>query len=487
MVGIFRARASSAAAGSRRRRTWIALLGALAIVVGVGVVHALRADRRPNVVLVLADTLRRDRVGAYGYAAPTTPFLDSVAAAGVVFDNAWSHAPQTLNSTASLLTSRTLPFMQYERRPAEEPGKPPQTVMRGISERWNVTLASAMHDAGYDTFAVFTNPHHHEHSGFQRGFARWTYLEPEEGWAAFAPGNRVNEALRNLLGDRTDAPPFFAYVHYMDAHYPYDAPDEIVRLFATTEGQDMYTNGRPTPERMPTAKDVRFMSERYDAAVRHLDENVRGLFALLGALPSDRPTVVVFTSDHGEEFMEHGGLGHGHSAHPELLRVPLILHGTTIAPGTRVATLARGIDVAPTVLDLAGIAPPERFDGRSLLEPAEAAAAGREKRERAATLESASFAWFGQVRGVTTQWFHLALDHEHEERVVYDLRDDATSKPLGEARIRRRDRHLDRLLREFEKLLYRSLARARRFAVDAVQSPIADERKQQLRALGYVE
>lgn len=475
------------AAGRRRKRRTAALLAALAIA-GLGVVLAgrWRREPRPNIVLVVIDTLRRDSVGAYGYARPTTPFLDSLARGGVLFENGWSHAPQTLNSTAALFTSQIFPLLRLRYVEPPTGGQQKLPIPLGIAES-NLTLAEALAAGGYATAAVFTNPHHFEASSFAQGFARWRYLRPAREELGYATAAEVNDAFRDLVREADPDRPLFAYVHYMDVHHPYRPPPELAQRFVTVSGEDKYVNGRPAADRVPKENDLRFMRDSYDASIRYVDDHVRDLLRSLERHAS-RPTILVVTSDHGEEFMEHGGLGHGHSTYPELLRIPLILHGGSLPQGTRVRRLARGIDVAPTIVALSRGEAPEGFEGRSLLPFVGDASAGDERLPGRPSddPEGLSFAWHGALRGLTFDRLHLAVDLDHRERVLFDAETEhrfARAAGAGAGGMRR----LERRLRKFERRLIDGHRRAVSHSPEEASSPLPPHTAAQLRALGYVE
>lgn len=461
----------------------LALVGAAAVVVG----FRLARDTRPNIVVVLVDTLRRDHVGAYGYPRPTTPFLDSLAADGVVFDAAWSHAPQTLNSTTTIFTSTLFPELRLRFVPGRTEGERDLPVVSGIAED-NLTFAEVLAEHGYETVAVFTNPHHHEGSSFAQGFARWRFLPQPSEERPYASAAEVNEVFRELVRDTDPERPLLAYLHYMDVHQPYQPPPELEQQFVTVRGRVRYMNGRPVGDAVPTEDDVRFMRDRYDASIRYVDDCLRDLFAMLAQRRERRPTVLLVLSDHGEEFMEHGGLGHGHSAYPELLRIPMILHGAPFPPGTRVERLVRGIDVAPTLVELAGAELPESFEGRSLVPFIEAASAGEERAPRRFRddPEGLSFAWHGHLRGLTFGPLHLAIDFETEERALFTVQGDQRL-PDGERSAVVKARWLEGRWEPFETRLRQahrlSVARSRK----APPPPLAPHTAAQLRALGYVD
>lgn len=472
------------------------------ILAGAAVAWTALRDDRPNVVLVLVDALRRDHVGAYGHDAPTTPFLDSLARTGVVFENAWSHAPQTFNSTATLFTSSVSPLLLTQ----EVSGDGPSWTDRRLADE-NETLADAFLAAGWETVAVLTNPHHAPESGFTQGFRWRRWLPPSLPGRPYAVAPEVNRAFRELLAEAPRDAPLFAYVHYMDVHNPYRPPAHLARQFVTVQGEDRYRNGPVDPSDPPSVDDVRFMMQSYDACIRWVDEHVRELADMVRAARPGRPTILVVTSDHGDEFLEHGGLGHGHAMYPELLRVPLIAHGGALPSGVRVETLVRAVDVGPTLAALAGIAPPAGPDGRNLLPLVRAAARG-EKPHHPPEIPGAdgelppgtptSFAWHAHLRSLTTEDFELTLDASTGRATLVALaRDGAagetrTDPPAGDGsprltRLARRNikRAMRLRLEDYERRLLDSEQTAALLREDAQRPDAAVA--QQLRALGYVE
>ncbi|MEM7353408.1 MAG: sulfatase-like hydrolase/transferase, partial [Acidobacteriota bacterium] len=212
---------------------------------------------RPDLILIVIDALRRDHVGFHGQPAPTTPQLDRLAASGVVFDNAYAHAPQTFNSTAALLTSRYFPWLA-EQQETGLAGAPPENRYFALASA-NRTLAEALKDAGYQTMAVLTNPHHWAGSGFWQGFEHPIYLTADSRAAAYARADRVHAAFLDWFDRALQPGPYFAYLHFMDVHNPYRAPRAIQRQFVTARGEDRYTNGLPREDAVPSAEDLVFM------------------------------------------------------------------------------------------------------------------------------------------------------------------------------------------------------------------------------------
>lgn len=340
----------------------------------------------PSVVLVVVDTLRADHLGCYGYGGPTSPELDRLAGEGIRFHQLVSAAPWTLPSVVSLMTS-TWPSVHGAAIWDDGPRTIDSPVgIRGIDERID-TLANAFRRAGYDTRAWVTNPWLSAGSGMERGFAEYTYRHyPEESGRADAV---VDEVIRWL--DTGPGGPFFVYLHLNDPHQPnFPRPDHYPPLkpilrnlppgFDPTGWKGLTgVDPRSSPEQ---ARRCRIKLAFYDGAVAFTDHQLGRLFEHLrpaGGFAAGE-VIVAVVSDHGEAFWDHSviereryddpreawGIGHGQSQYQELLRVPLIIAGPGLNTGTVVNHRGRSLDLAPTLLDLAGIEPPGSMEGVSL-------------------------------------------------------------------------------------------------------------------------
>lgn len=439
----------------------------------------------PNILLILVDALRRDHVGLYDHPLPTTPYIDELSGRGVVFDDALSQAPQTLNSTASLFTSRRFPYLlwgvEHDPIPGVAPERRDQWARTPRLAAANLTLAETMQDGGYQTAAFFNNPHHHATSGFDQGFEEALLLDRDPG-QAYA---RVDSLVNSFLDwQQTTDPqrPFFAYLHFMEPHNPYRPPEKYRKVFPPGTGRHLYANGKPAPDF--TAADLETMKALYNAEIRFLDDGLAALMAELEHRGVLDHTLVVLTADHGEELLDHGGLGHGKTVELEQLRIPLIFAGGAVDAwaGTRIDQLVRNLDLGPTLADFAGIESPVEFEGRSLVPMIHGAD------DNAAP--PVSFAWTADLRSLTdTEWHCMA--HTSDDRVVLYHR---FSDPMGMTDVGADHPEivaaclgeLDRL----EAVKVQADARARVLkAVETGSEPPPDSEivLEQLRALGYVE
>jgi arylsulfatase A-like enzyme len=308
-----------------------------------------------GVVLVSIDTLRRDHVGAYGYGRPTTPRLDALAAQGVVCQDAVSVSSWTLPAHLSMLTS-------------VDPGAHGGVDMDHAFNRRVPTLTALLRQAGFATQAITSHLYVSAVYGLDDGF---DHLDFHQDRKATDVANRAMDIL-DRFGDR----PFFLLLHFYDPHWHYDPPEGPRKLFAapyagTITGR-LKDFSRRTRKNTSEA-DLAHLRDLYDGEIRYVDDELGRVLDHLRARGLDRGTLVVVTSDHGEEFLEHGSWEHQKTLYEEVVRIPLMLAGPGVAP-RREASQSSLLDVAPTVLAWAGLPVPAAMRGTSLLGPV----AGRE-------------------------------------------------------------------------------------------------------------
>ncbi len=294
----------------------------------------------PNILLLSVDTLRADRLGAYGSAAGLTPTLDALAAEAHVYTDAICEMPLTGPSMASMLTGRVPRSTGVTRNGL----RLPETVP---------TVPALLQGAGYYTFCIQSNWTLKDHlCGLGRGFDHYDDDFETRRWGVFAAeryADAVTDRAIETFARRPHGQPWFAWLHYSDPHAPY----RYHRAFN------------------PTGTGLRALDEqgrvrlRYDTEVAWTDAHIA---RLLRAVPRAN-TVILFVADHGESLFEHGYLGHGRKVYQPGLHIPLLLHGPGITPG-RVAEPVRGLDVGPTLLGLAGVPRPPGMEGHDLLHDA---------------------------------------------------------------------------------------------------------------------
>jgi arylsulfatase A-like enzyme len=311
------------------------------------------------VVIVAVDTLRPDHLGCYGYPRPTSPGIDRFAESGALFENVRSQAPWTLPSFATVFTSLY---------PTQHGADEVKTRMRtGFP-----ALAEILARHGYATGAVINAPALKPANGVDRGFSFYD-MTP-------LGGRNAKGTTRDALAwiDGLGGEPFFAFVHYFDPHLPYSPPqgyaDRFEEAYEGSLGASFNLEGFSRVRRIMfeqmkdlAPEDWEHIVALYDGEIAFTDEAVVELLEGLEQRGLADNTLVVFLSDHGEEFFEHGGFEHGHCLYDEVIKVPLILRMPGIIPaGVRLSRQVRLIDVAPTILDLVGIPAPAHFEGASL-------------------------------------------------------------------------------------------------------------------------
>jgi arylsulfatase A-like enzyme len=325
----------------------------LGLILAVALAGCQRAPTVPaRVLLISIDTLRPDHLGTYGYTRATSPNLDAFGREGVVFDDVTSTSPWTLPAHASMFTGL------YPTR-------------HGVMDLTTTlskdlpTLATRMAEAGFATAAVVNSRYLSPTFGLERGFQRFRYMT--ETRSQREPSKIITEQAlawaRELSGQR-----WFLFVHYYDVHSDYSALPEYEQQFVRpysgpADGTTaQLLNGR-SGEVSLDATDAQHLVDLYDAGIRQTDDEIA---RLLAGFAEDPELLVIVTSDHGEEFLEHGGLLHGRTQFQELVRVPLMMRGPSVPHGVRVSTLASLVDLMPTILATVGAPPVPGVDGVDL-------------------------------------------------------------------------------------------------------------------------
>jgi arylsulfatase A-like enzyme len=339
-------------------------IAALILSVALGLAACGDGASRPNVLLVLVDTLRADKLGCHGSALGLTPNIDRLAAGGALFENASAHAPWTLPAVASLLTSL---------HPAQHRAGGALPHFTSLDPAV-ATLPALFREVGYETAAVINVAFLGPEFGLTRGFEHLD-IEIFENNREVRSARATTTAAIAWLAHERDRP-FFLMVHYFDPHLLYDPPEPHRSRFAAEEDRsggrfEFGTRGDIVSLRrheLALEPETIERAERlYHGEVAYTDEQIGMVLDALRDLDLEDSTLVVFTSDHGEEFLDHGGFEHGHTLYAELTRVPLILRLPGVIEPRRIAAIARHLDLAPTLCELTGIEPPAGFAGRSLL------------------------------------------------------------------------------------------------------------------------
>ncbi len=351
--------------------------GSVSLIGSPAVMPALKTEPaagRPNVLLILVDTLRADRLSLYGSAPRTTPHLDRLAREGVLFTNAFAPSSWTLPSVAALFTGRY---------PGELQVGTGQTMRltRGLP-----TLAEGFSHIGYDTAGFSANCIINPLQGFARGFDTF-YLAPFKDY--FMPAAKLNRRTEAWFAARGERP-FFCYLQYMDPHSPYAPPGSGRRSPSNAHSFDPfriggYREGDIFPlvmgqETLGSIEHVEGVALAYDDEVRYVDHQIGRLLASMDRQGLLEKTVVILVADHGEELHDRGFWSHGYTLYQEQLHVPMMVkfppdlspRSEQSAAGSRVHSPVSLVDILPTLFQMIGIEP-ERMPtvGRNLFQPPE--------------------------------------------------------------------------------------------------------------------
>jgi arylsulfatase A-like enzyme len=323
-----------------------------------------------NVLLITVDTLRADFLGSYGFPLPATPNMDALAERGLLFETAVAASTATAPSHASIMTSR---FVR-EHSIGSHNGS---TRLEGT-----VTLADRFREAGYDTAAFVSNVVLKRRSGLDRGFDTYDDALPSAERNREIISERVSQQTvalaRAWLDGRDAAAPFFLWVHLQDPHGPYTPPEPFASLAESVPlrtqrqlpvlDENRGRGGLPRYQRLDGELRADEYAARYAGEIAYTDHWIGELIGAVEGTSQPEGAVIALTSDHGESLDENGFFfQHGHSTTPEQAIVPLLV----VAPGVeprRVSTAVHHVDIAPTLIELAGLAPLPGASGRSLLE-----------------------------------------------------------------------------------------------------------------------
>ncbi|KPJ58763.1 MAG: hypothetical protein AMJ42_02670 [Deltaproteobacteria bacterium DG_8] len=406
----------------------------------------------PNIIFILIDTLRPDHLGCYGYLRNTSSQIDSLANHGIVFKNTISQSPWTKPSIASLFTS-TLPSTHG-------------VTWRGRNKtlpKSMLTLAEVLKQNGYKTVAFSDNPHITKCNGFDQGFD--TFIENYD-WLKGNAEPLTNKVL-NWFRENYQKK-YFIYIHYLDPHDPYNAPGiyhdiflnkKVIDVSNTVKRGNTYVlNGEyhldrrmkeklksisnpdyplPTPLHI-SKKELNYLIDLYDGEIRYVDYQVGRIISVLKELKIYDKTTIIISSDHGEEFLEHGMFRHGYHLYDEIIKVPLII----ISPHfnktpLKIETPVNLIDLMPTVLDLLGIPSTSGMKGKSLIplinqdERVESLSISETswKGSSAQTLRLANWKYINDIRNERTELFNLGEDSG--ERNNLHLKESKRAKKLS--------------------------------------------------------
>ena len=318
-----------------------------------------------NVILLTIDTLRKDVLGCHGGQDGVTPFVDSIAEKSIKFTRAQAVAPYTQASFPGILTS------SYYFDHAEE-----EKRLERLSPR-RMLISQVLKKAGIVTAAFHSNPYLSEYFGWDRGWDQF-YDSMEEDVSPMSPfikGNILNRMVDEWLsyfvggGDHT---PLFLWMHYMNVHEPYIPEKEYVDLIDPSidlSKEEMFQLFEEVVLKRDASniRTVNLLRKLYLAVVRQTDDHVRTFFDVLKKHNVLDESVVIITTDHGEEFDDHGSLSHNGKMYAELIDTPILIYNDSSGGAQDCDTLVSGLDISPTIVRLFGLEPVESFQGHSLM------------------------------------------------------------------------------------------------------------------------
>ncbi len=309
-------------------------------------------QEKPDIFLIIIDTLRADHLGCYGYERSTSPILDSLAASGTLFSRCQAQAPWTLPAHASIWTGLSVKSHMTGIR---------NMVVYGLDSEID-NIATLLKDVDYVTLG-FVNVILISHSfGFANGFDHYSSTDQGHGRAAAT----VDEVLEWFSENRGNPRPKLTVIHLFDVHSPYDPPAPFDTKFDPlgTQGVTEFVTDSLGILMNPEATD--HLMDMYDSEISWVDNQLGRLFSELRRSGIADNAYIVVTSDHGEEFFEHGSWSHGHSLYQEILHVPLIVSGPGISLGVIDSTPCGQFDILPVIAGFAGVPIPDHVEGIDL-------------------------------------------------------------------------------------------------------------------------
>lgn len=406
-------------------------------------------DKIENVILITIDSLRADHLSCLGYHRKTTPILDEIAKHGILFTNAISNGSNTPSSFRPILTSTPLSMYNDDR----------------YLSRYRMTIQEILKKEDYSTAAYHSNPYLSSILGYNRGFDTFneilcveknmvlggiktkgiesiihTFLFKSKlikfklnklykfsKGEPFARANTLNRMARSWLKKHQER--FFVWLHYMDVHTPYVPQREYLKLFSSLSNNiitdlkiylKIKKNVVKNNTEKITKKDLKLLIDYYDAEIRYTDAQLGLFFDELKKMGILHKTLIIITSDHGEEFFEHGVFGHASEhLYDELIRVPLIIYAPWLGENIVIEDQVELLSIAPTIIDVIGLGEIDEFIGKSLIPIIKG-----EKRGAEAVISESSR---NKIAYREPEWKFI-LDKESKKCEIYNLKQDPKEK-----------------------------------------------------------
>ncbi len=402
-----------------------------------------------NIVVIVIDTLRSDKLDAYGYEKITAPFLTELSKKSILFENTFAASSWTSPSTASIFTS-LYPFQHKVLMGIlahiNAKKKYPDIKIDRIPEEIE-TMPEIFKKAGYSTFAISDNFNIGDKQGFDQGFDKMiTY--------GYKGAEQVNKDLFSWKEEIEKSEKYFIYLHYMDPHGPYHAREPWYKDPGNRKLEPL---------------------EAYESEISYVDSYIKKAYEEFGW---DKNTVIVITADHGEGLWDHGRQGHGFSLYREEIQIPLIIHFPGGAEGKRIKPNVSNIDILPTLRDIIGLQKSDSDEGWSLLPLV------RGEEEKYKNRYIFSYLWkkvtdlvefkatiyknfhFQNKISLKKELFNLMLDHKEKKNIFFKA---------------------FKIAREMELQFEKFFSNCKKYEKKSVNYKLNKERLEKLKTLGYVQ
>lgn len=429
-----------------------------------------------NIVLITIDTLRADHLSCYGYNRETSPHIDKIAEKGILFKNVIAPSSWTAPSMVSLFTS-TYPVnhgvtygLNWRRK---------KEYSQDVFSKKLTTIPEVLKKMGYTTFGVSSNHNLTKDLGFARGFDYFRYLD-------FPSASEIQEFVYSWEDIIKKSGKYFLWIHYMDPHHPYHArspwiadyaPQSLTRTLNFSDKSSGELN-RLIPTFKSNPQQLSNLIALYDSEINYVDSHIG---ELIQKFDLERNTVLIITSDHGEEFLEHGLIGHAWNLYQETIHIPLIIKLPYSSEKQLVDKSINLIDIMPTILDILDIEPPEQTVGTSALEK-EGLLFFLERMFMGNGESEYSFAELDKLLNlkavITPQWKYI-YDYDKKTEQLYNIKSDP-----GEF-TNLADKEPDRCTK-FKKDLLSWVSGAKKYPAVKQQVQLSKEEEGKLEALGYL-
>lgn len=314
--------------------------------------------QKPNLIIINIDTLSPSHLSLFGYKRKTSPNLEQFSKKCLLFTNTVAQASWTPPSVASLLTS-LYPSQHGSTGKDNIPLSPD-----------NLTLAELLREKGYHTVAFSASPFIHPDYGFAQGFDKFEFED-------IPKAEMLNQRIFKFLDRNPKETPFFLYIMYFDPHQPYEPPPPYDTMFQKDEkGRDLWQPKKYKGKKAKIAKLkpsikkelFEFVLSQYDGEIAYTDDQIGKLLKKFEENQLLNNSIILFTSDHGEEFLEHSGFGHGKTLYNEVIKVLFLLYTPNILPNGKINQPVEVVDIMPTLLDIMGIEIHEEISGKSIVQ-----------------------------------------------------------------------------------------------------------------------